>query len=220
MIRLINIVFLIIWVNIAIFSVYNNTIFLNQYLSETYFQKTINLLPLTTNGLNIALLVLVAIILSINYSLIKRFSPRYRVFVANRTLRKMRCLNLKPMELITYLRKIDPFVFEEMILSVFKEMGYKIKRNKKYTGDGGTDGQVWINRQHHHIQAKRYSSYINKQHMLEFIQLNKEKKTTGLFIHTGKTGKETKLLAKNNGVEIISGEKLYSFIIKKEYKKK
>jgi restriction system protein len=220
MIRLVNIVFLIVWINIITFAVYNNTELLDQYLSNTYFQDILNFFPLTTNGLNIAMFVFVAILLSINYSLIKRFSPRYRVFVANKTLKRMRSLNLQPMETIAYLRKIDPFVFEEMLLSVFKEIGYKIKRNKKYTGDGGTDGQVWINKKHHHIQAKRYASYINKQHMIEFIQLNKERKTKGLFIHTGKTGKETKLLAKNNDIEIISGERLYNFIIKKEYKKK
>ena len=56
--------------------------------------------------------------------------------------------------------------------------------------------------------------------MKNFIQLNKEKKTKGLFIHTGKTGKETKVLAKNHGIEIISGENLYNLVIKKEYKKK
>jgi restriction system protein len=220
MISLVNIVFLIVWINIITFAVYNNTELLDQYLSNTYFQDILSFFPLTTNGLNIVLFMFVAILLSINYSLIKRFSPRYRVFVANKTLKRMRSLNLQPMETIAYLRKIDPFVFEEMLLSVFKEIGYKIKRNKKYTGDGGTDGQVWINKKHHHIQAKRYVSYINKQHMIEFIQLNKEKKTKGLFIHTGKTGKETKLLAKNNDIEIISGERLYNFIIKKEYKKK
>tara|TARA_Y100001960_G_scaffold331312_1_gene427930 strand:- start:12566 stop:13228 length:663 start_codon:yes stop_codon:yes gene_type:complete len=220
MIRLVNIVFLIVWINIVTLTVYNNTRFLDQYLSNTYFQDILNFLPLTTNGFNIVFFALVAILLSINYSLIKRFSPRYRVFIANRTLKRMRSLNLQPMETIAYLRKIDPFVFEEMLLSVFKEVGYKIKRNKKYTGDGGTDGQVWIDGKHHHIQAKRYSSYINKEHMKNFIQLNKEKKTKGLFIHTGKTGKETKALAKNHGIEIISGENLYNLVIKKEYKKK
>ena len=31
---------------------------------------------------------------------------------------------------LNYLRKINPFVFEELILSAFKDKGYKIKRNK------------------------------------------------------------------------------------------
>lgn len=62
--------------------------------------------------------------------------------------------------IINYLRKINPFTFEEMLLSLFNESGCKIKRNKKYTGDGGLDGKFKFKGKWYFIQAKRYSNYI------------------------------------------------------------
>ncbi|WP_228703482.1 restriction endonuclease [Klebsiella pneumoniae] len=41
---------------------------------------------------------------------------------------------------IAYLRKIDPFTFEELLLEGFESHGFSIIRNKRYTGDGGIDG--------------------------------------------------------------------------------
>ncbi|MEX6059375.1 restriction endonuclease [Enterobacter hormaechei] len=41
---------------------------------------------------------------------------------------------------INYLRKIDPFVFEELLLEGFEAHGFRTIRNKRYTGDGGIDG--------------------------------------------------------------------------------
>ena len=40
-------------------------------------------------------------------------------------------------QIITYLRKIDPYVFEELLLEAFEIKGYIIKRNKSYSYDGG-----------------------------------------------------------------------------------
>ncbi|WP_192840691.1 restriction endonuclease, partial [Enterobacter hormaechei] len=45
---------------------------------------------------------------------------------------------------MNYLRKIDPFVFEELLLEGFEAHGFRTIRNKRYTGDGGIDGQVII----------------------------------------------------------------------------
>lgn len=116
--------------------------------------------------------------------------------------------------LFSYLRKIDPFVFEELILLSFKKHGFKIKRNKKYTHDGGIDGRVKRNGQKYLIQAKRYSEYINIEHVREFIKVCRYNRMNGYFIHTGKTGAEVKeLLKQNPQIKIISGEKLYQFFI-------
>ncbi len=38
---------------------------------------------------------------------------------------------------IAYLRKIDPFVFEELLLEGFERRGFEVIRNRRYTGDGG-----------------------------------------------------------------------------------
>jgi len=117
--------------------------------------------------------------------------------------------------LIKYLRKIDPFVFEELILLSFKNKGYHIKRNKRYTHDGGIDGRISKNGEKFLIQAKRYSDYINEKHVRDFIEVCHENKCKGFFIHTGKTGKETKeLLIKNSSIVIISGKKLFDLFIK------
>lgn len=80
--------------------------------------------------------------------------------------------------IFNYLRKIDPFVFEELLLWAFKFKGFKIKRNKRYTGDGGIDGQVFKDNIHYLIQAKRYSGYINKKHLEEFSNVVKKEKLT------------------------------------------
>ncbi|EPO2651139.1 restriction endonuclease, partial [Klebsiella pneumoniae] len=57
---------------------------------------------------------------------------------------------------IAYLRKIDPFTFEELLLEGFESHGFRTIRNKRYTGDGGIDGQVIIGKHRYLIQAKRY----------------------------------------------------------------
>lgn len=158
-----------------------------------------------------------SVFIIIHYLIIRKIRPRYRVNIANKLILDLRKKGLNEAQLLSYLRKIDPFVFEELLLTAFKEQGCKIKRNKKYTGDGGLDGQVWINKKHYLIQAKRYKAYINKQHMKEFILLNEKEKTEGLFIHTGKTGKETRLLARENNIKIISGSSLYSLIMNYRY---
>lgn len=48
---------------------------------------------------------------------------------------------------IAYLRKIDPFVFEELLLEGFERRGFEVIRNRRYTGDGGIDGRVKIDGQ-------------------------------------------------------------------------
>ena len=121
--------------------------------------------------------------------------------------------------LFTYLRKIDPFVFEELILLTFKKFDFKIKRNKKYTHDSGIDGRIKKNGETYLIQAKRYSDYINIDHVREFIKVCRYNKCRGYFIHTGRTGEETKeLLKQNPQIKLISGDKLYQFFIQ-DYKK-
>lgn len=114
---------------------------------------------------------------------------------------------------ICYLRKIDPFVFEELLLNAFKLKGFTIERNKRYTHDGGIDGKVYLNGKLILIQAKRYKSYVNTKHLSEFLALVQTSGACkGYFIHTGKTGKETYQKYRNSEIEIISGDKLIKLI--------
>ena len=113
---------------------------------------------------------------------------------------------------LNYLRKIDPFVFEELILNGFKNNGYKIKRNKRYTGDGGIDGRVKKDGQWFLVQAKRYSNCINPTHVTEFMTIVEMQKVAGgFFVHTGRTGKKSYEL-KNKSIDFISGDKLLALL--------
>ncbi|MGH1375973.1 MAG: restriction endonuclease [Alphaproteobacteria bacterium] len=114
---------------------------------------------------------------------------------------------------ITHLRGVDPFVFEEMILTAIKRQGHKIQRNKRYTGDGGIDGRCTINGQEFLVQAKRYKAHINPQHVIEFAGICKRQNKRGLFVHTGKTGPKSKDVARNTKIEMISGQRLLNLLL-------
>ncbi len=125
-------------------------------------------------------------------------------------LRKIK--KMPPDYQMTYLRGVDPFVFEEMILTAIKRKGLRIVRNKKYTGDGGIDGRCFINDQEYLIQAKRYSGYINPAHVIEFVNVCKKHNSRGFFVHTGKTGRKSKSVFSNPNIELISGERLLNLL--------
>lgn len=116
--------------------------------------------------------------------------------------------------IIAYLRKIDAYVFEELLLCAFETKGFKITRNKKYSGDGGIDGMV-VNAQKQlfYIQAKRYNKSISTAHIHAFSGLvNVNKAFGGYFIHTGKTPAQTLAKYKRTNITIISGSKLVDLI--------
>ena len=114
---------------------------------------------------------------------------------------------------IAYLRKIDPFTFEELLLEGFESHGFRTIRNKRYTGDGGIDGQVIIGKHRYLIQAKRYRGHIALQHVQEFDTLLKRHNCRGLFCHTGKTGAASKAVSfASDRMEIISGQRLIDLL--------
>ncbi len=115
---------------------------------------------------------------------------------------------------ISYLKKINPYVFEELILSRYELLGYKIERNTKYSGDGGYDGKVWINGELHLIQAKRYRGHIKKEHIYEFIRLIQKNNCNGIFIHTGKTPNDVFVLLRSYPeLILISGSNLAKLMV-------
>lgn len=113
---------------------------------------------------------------------------------------------------LSYLRKIDPLVFEDLVLSCLLDVGAKIHRNKRYTGDGGVDGVFYLNGRRYYMQAKRYSSAINPQHMMDFIR--KCNGTPGIFVHTGRTGSKTYAhMGQNLNIKVISGDRLARLVL-------
>jgi len=112
-----------------------------------------------------------------------------------------------------YLRKINHFVFEEMLMEALERSGHKVYRNKRYTGDGGIDGRVRINGVFYIIQAKRYSNFIDKQDVIKLATIASGMGCKGLFCHTGKTRDSVRDVAAANGqIEIISGQRLLDLL--------
>ncbi|WP_193061062.1 restriction endonuclease [Halomonas sp. 3A7M] len=152
---------------------------------------------------------------------IKLLAPkkrRWRQKTAKRVLIRLQALDSTPQK-IAYLRnpaRVDPFVFEELILEAFERRGCRVKRNERYTGDGGIDGKFWINKQLYLVQAKRYSGHINAAHVREFVALIEQHRCKGIFVHTGRTGKMAREIAKQHpDVTIISGERLIQLVTPK-----
>jgi restriction system protein len=171
--------------------------------------------------------VLVAIIIAVLVvvlfrELLTKFLPskrhRKNIGKARKVLNDLRGRRLSEAEKIPVvlgtLRKVDPFVLEELILTCCQERGWKIIRNKRYTGDGGIDGKVIVGKQLLLIQVKRYRDHINPHHVREFQRVvGREGAAGGLFIHTGKTGKQSKAVVKDSVVSIVSGRKLVDFVL-------
>ncbi len=177
-----------------------------------YFERTLNIILDIGLNIPVAIWLLVPAFLIIALAM-KHWRSKHASFrrKADRQL-KMLISCETPQEKFYQLRKTNPFVFEEMILTALKNKGHKIKRNKRYTGDGGIDGQVFIDKKHYLIQAKRYRTHINPAHVNEFISLCNKRGSHGLFVHTGKTGAKSKDTAHNTNLEIVSGTRLLNLL--------
>jgi len=112
------------------------------------------------------------------------------------------------------LRAMDPLAFEELLLEAFERRGHRVIRNRRYTGDGGVDGEVIINGERWLIQAKRYRNAIRPEHVHDFAMLCATRRRRGMFIHTGRTGGMSRTVARSaEGIEIVSGQQLLALLI-------
>lgn len=119
---------------------------------------------------------------------------------------------------MTYLRKINPYVFEELLLLAFERQGYPVQRNASYSGDGGLDGKVHINGECWLIQAKRYSRPITPSHVRDFEAVLMCMGLRGLFIHTGRTGQKSRAVSRGSQqLMIISGHRLLALLAGKPF---
>ena len=141
----------------------------------------------------------------------QRRHRRYRV-TAERVLQRLPQLDGDAQRL-TYLRKINPYVFEELLLLAFERQGYPVKRNASYSGDGGLDGQVFIDSHRWLIQAKRYGKTAAPSHIRDFATLLQRERYGGFFIHTGRTGNFSRLLLHAYPqVQLVSGQRLLNLL--------
>lgn len=118
-----------------------------------------------------------------------------------------------PMVLGT-LRRINPYAFEELLMTYCMEQGWQIQRNFRYSNDGGVDGRVLIAEKLYLIQAKRYRGYLKSEHIREFGNvIQQEGASGGFFIHSGKTGSLSKELLFKCRINLISGQQLVNFVL-------
>lgn len=153
------------------------------------------------------------------FRLLGKWRHIYRVKKAKKIIQKIQFISSTEGgygKSILYLRKINPYVFEELILTAIENSNIRIYRNKRYSGDGGIDGIFQLKPGKVLIQCKRYSKYIHQQHVQDFIQEVHQKYYKGIFVHTGKTGDKSKNLAQSSPkLIILSGSHLIDVIIGK-----
>ncbi|HGM5167663.1 TPA: restriction endonuclease [Serratia marcescens] len=166
--------------------------------------------------LTVVLIVLfVAVMTGLNYRARERASRRrHRRYQATaaRVLARLALLGGDGQRL-AYLRKINPYVFEELLLLAFERQGYAVIRNTSYSGDGGPDGQVIIEGKTYFIQAKRHGRTISPSHITSFGALLRHHHCDGFFIHTGRTGQLSRVMLQNHPhVHLVSGRKLLALL--------
>ena len=115
---------------------------------------------------------------------------------------------------LAYLRKIEPLIFEEVIMSALEDAGVLVLRSCRYSGDGGVDGAFWCPEAGWMaVQAKRYSAHIDRQHVDEFINvIRRTRYAGGVFAHTGRSGAGVYEILPRSGIILYSGDRLIELI--------
>ena len=143
-------------------------------------------------------------------------SSRHQQYIrlAAHVLEQLRSDEVQLPKALAILRRMNPYAFEELLLTCCHEQGWEIERNFSYSKDGGLDGRVTIAGKLYLIQAKRYRGYINPQHIHDFHKvIQREKAYGGFFIHSGKTGELAQELLREYGISLISGQRLVDFVL-------
>ena len=132
---------------------------------------------------------------------------------ARTLLKTMHGGRLSPAQAMAYLRKVNPYVFEEAVLEGFRRKGFGVRRSRSYSGDGGIDGRVSLDGKEYPVQCKRYCRHIDRRHVEDFSRICLREGRSGYFVHTGRTGKGAKVEADKFGnVTIISGRRLLDLL--------
>lgn len=115
---------------------------------------------------------------------------------------------------LAYLRAVDPLVFEEVVMSALEDAGLLVLRSRRYSGDGGVDGTVWLpERGWYAVQSKRYRHHVCLEHVCAFSQvLASEHFDGGLFVHTGCSGAALYPQMEAGGIALLSGDRLIRLV--------
>lgn len=153
--------------------------------------------------------VIIILSLLISRALRPRKKEKWRIRSAKKWLKDFRSNADKynSLQRFNYIRKVDHFLWEYILMRCFEERGYSIIYTP-LTRDGGSDGFVTINGEFIVIQAKRYKGRIAKADVVKLNNLVKSNKRfkKGLFIHTGKSSDPIiEYFHANEKLEQISG---------------
>ena len=115
--------------------------------------------------------------------------------------------------LLSDLKRMHPFKFEDYVAKLYKNMGYSVKQTKR-TGDGGKDIVATKNGQTYFVECKRYSDPINVHKMRDFVGacVLGGKDVKGIYVTTSSFTNDAKSAANRIGIQMIDGNKLMSMI--------
>jgi restriction system protein len=151
-------------------------------------------------------------------SLVGKWVHIYRIKKAKQVLAKIKEIYSDKNnggKAILYLRKINPYVFEELVLTAIENSNIRVIRNKSYSNDGGIDGIFKFKKGKVVVQSKRYKGYINNKHVEELSSIVKQEGYLfGVFAHTGRTGEKAKNTVKlEKNMIFISGDLLLKILV-------
>ena len=114
------------------------------------------------------------------------------------------------------LLKIDPFSFEDLVIELFKNMGYEVVGTKK-SNDGGIDFELYNNDP---IiggkvigQVKRYKNNIDIPKLREFESvLRNSDAMKGIYISTSNFSPQCERFASENNITLINGTILVNYL--------
>ncbi|WP_177307735.1 restriction endonuclease [Pseudoduganella namucuonensis] len=115
---------------------------------------------------------------------------------------------------LAYLRAVDPLVFEEVVMSALEDAGLLVLRSRRYSGDGGVDGAVWLpGGGWHAVQSKRYRHHVCTAHVCAFGEaIASGGYDGGLFVHTGRSGAGLYPKLDADHIGLLSGERLLRLV--------
>lgn len=115
---------------------------------------------------------------------------------------------------LAYLRAVDPLVFEEVVMSALEDAGLLVLRSRRYSGDGGVDGVLWLpGRGWYAVQSKRYRQHVCPEHVCSFGQaIAAGEFDGGLFVHTGRSGAALYPQMDVARIGLLSGDRLLCLV--------
>lgn len=133
---------------------------------------------------------------------------------ARRDLHRLRSMD-DNREAFLFLRRVDPLVFEDLVLIAYADTGAGVEYTLRKSGDGGIDGEISFRGQRFAMQAKRYSGRIEPDHVRRFSELvtaRGDRYAGGVLVHTGRTGPAAWKALESANVQMVSGQRLIALL--------